>query len=62
MADEDLDLDDVDPEVLIKARWLQNKITRDGIDGIGFMAHAEERAERGDQDVGMDISRQLRKL
>lgn len=57
------DLDSLDPPVRELAFWLQDKIYREGIDGIHFMADAHRWAEREADNVTADeISKELRKL
>lgn len=58
-----VDLDQYDPETLTKAFWLQAKIKRDGIEGIGFMedAHKWNRGHAADT-VADNIDLQLNSL
>ena len=57
------DLDNYDEETLYLAFWLQDKIYREGIEGIHFMRSAEKWAKRNAADITADrISQELRRL
>jgi hypothetical protein len=57
------DLDSLDPAVRELSFWLQDKIYREGIEGIHFMKTAETWAEERAADVTADeISKEIRKL
>jgi hypothetical protein len=59
----DVDLDSLDPETRELAFWLQDKIFRDGIDGVHYMRAARLWAEENAADtVAQEISKELRKL
>jgi len=59
----DVDLESLDPEVRLLAFWLQDKIFREGIEGIHYMRSARLWAERKAADtVADEISAELRKL
>lgn len=58
-----VDLDSYSDETIAKAFWLQEKIRRDGIEGIGFMSRgARAWIDDGPDTVADVISRQLRGL
>lgn len=58
-----MDLDSLDPEVRELAFWLQDKIYREGIEGIHYMERARLWAENNSADItARRISRELRKL
>lgn len=57
------DLDSLDPATRELAFWLQDKIYREGIDGIHFMADAHRWAEREAGNVtSREITKELKKL
>jgi hypothetical protein len=57
------DLDQYDDETLYLAFWLQDKIYREGIDGIHYMRKARKWAERNAANITADqISKELNKL
>ena len=57
------DLDQYDEETLYLAFWLQDKIYREGIEGIHFMRKARSWAEDNAADITADrISQELRRL
>lgn len=52
--------DEIDPETLQKARWLQTKIYEQGLDPVWFMRAARRYAEsEGTDVVGDAIGRRL---
>ena len=58
-----VDLDALDPAVRTLAFWLQDKIYREGIEGIHFMRNARIWAEQNAANITADeISAELRKL
>lgn len=59
---ETVDVEDVDPAVLMKAFWLQRHIQKHGIEGIGFMEAGHEVAEDGDRVVAENISARLNSI
>lgn len=57
------DLDKYDEETLYLAFWLQDKIYREGIEGIHYMKTARLWAEDNAADITADnISTEIRKL
>lgn len=59
----DVDLDNWDPTHVYLAFWLQDRIRRRGLDGIGYAAMAERWAVKNAGDETADeISKELRKL
>jgi len=58
-----VDLDDYDGATIEKAFWLQEKIRRDGIEGIGFMQAGRNVAvARGGPMVARKISKHLKRI
>lgn len=58
-----VDLDSLDPETRLLAFWLQDKIYREGIDGIHFMRDARLWAEENAADVtAREITKELNRL
>jgi hypothetical protein len=58
-----VNLESLDPEVRELAFWLQDKIFRDGIEGIHYMDSARLWAEQNAADVvANNISKELRRL
>ena len=57
------DLDSLDPAVRELAFWLQDKIYREGIEGIHFMRDARLWAEENAADItAREITKELKKL
>jgi hypothetical protein len=57
------DLDHYDEETLYLAFWLQDKIYREGIEGIHYMRKARTWAKRNAADITADeISKELNNL
>ena len=57
------DLDSLSPEVRLLAFWLQDKIYREGIEGIHFMRDARLWAEQNAANVtAKEITKELKKL
>lgn len=57
------DLDQYDQETLYLAFWLQEKIYKEGIEGVHFMEKAEAWASENAADItARRISRQVRRL
>jgi hypothetical protein len=57
------DLDQYDEETLYLAFWLQDKIYREGIEGVHYMRKARLWAEQNAADItARNISQELRKL
>ena len=58
-----VDLDNYDSSTITKAFWLQEKIRRDGIEGIGFMQAGRNVAiSNGPSMTARKISKQLNRL
>ncbi|SEL17689.1 hypothetical protein [Haloferax larsenii] len=58
-----VDLDRWHPTHVYLAFWLQDKIKREGLEGIHYMEHARDWAERNAGDETADaISKELSKL